>query len=917
MGRGTADQRGLFSSCARQRAGVIALLDAALRYGPAVAVVRAPAGFGRTRFLSEVRQQAVCWRSVHLAGEPGSHAPYTALQSMLRDDTFAVHAEADHVGRLLAASHPRPVRIRQAVWELLVKAARHTPTLVTVDDVQFLDAASADALLHGIRTGDTPGRALLATVPSGGTTPLLRAGIPVIDLDRVGTEDAISLLTDELNERVVPAVATRLVDFTGGSIEELLEVASALSPRELRGEVLGPDPLRPTTQMLKLWRPSVESLDEATAWSLLVVALAGHLELAHAAALRDSGLLDWEPLRTQGLVQVRDGRVMVEDGQLRSVVVALARQGDIGRAHDMLARSLRHRQDAEGILLWAHHRVEASERRVEAAVTARVRRAAKRLASVDPQLSAELLSTLARMLAPGSSGNRRLLEAAELLACGGPLQQARELLDDVLRSPTPDVAERAALLRCETLIHSGSPLAAQVLLRCDLDAGDRHSSADRWLIEARAALLVGTVAEARQLGQAALAGASQEVHEVAARATVALCDVLSSPADAARDGLSDALESLQPLATGLGGADLLCTTLVALGLGSTAAPRRELRLLAETYLATGATGLAANALAGLASVEWRSGWWAAAAAHARRAMALAKSLDHQVAEARAAGILALLAAASGDAEACRAYGVQLDGLASEMGSDLLRVPLEHARGLLHLGNGRCARAAEHLGEAWRLADAAGLRNPAVVGLGFDAVDTLVAAGSLREARRALAELGVATDNSSNLWIRAAWAYGSALMVEGPEAVSMARQAAVDFAAVGDPFLRARSDLRCAQLLEQAGQPDVAEQHAYSAFDVFERLQARPWLAMSAALLERVRRQRTEPLTPRLTLRQRDILALVGRGLSNRDIAAALALSEKTVEYHLHRLYQVLGATSRTGLVGIALAVAEPRAFARP
>ena len=62
--------------------------------------------------------------------------------------------------------------------------------------------------------------------------------------------------------------------------------------------------------------------------------------------------------------------------------------------------------------------------------------------------------------------------------------------------------------------------------------------------------------------------------------------------------------------------------------------------------------------------------------------------------------------------------------------------------------------------------------------------------------------------------------------------------------------------------------------------------------------------RLAPLGP-LAPRERQIAAEVGRGLRNREIADALAMSEGTVKVYLHTIYQKLGIKNRTELALIA------------
>jgi ATP/maltotriose-dependent transcriptional regulator MalT len=69
---------------------------------------------------------------------------------------------------------------------------------------------------------------------------------------------------------------------------------------------------------------------------------------------------------------------------------------------------------------------------------------------------------------------------------------------------------------------------------------------------------------------------------------------------------------------------------------------------------------------------------------------------------------------------------------------------------------------------------------------------------------------------------------------------------------------------------------------------------------------------SEPLLESLTAREHDVLALVADGLSNRDIAAALAISDHTVKFHLASIFGKLGASTRTEAVqrGLRLGVIQ-------
>ena len=84
----------------------------------------------------------------------------------------------------------------------------------------------------------------------------------------------------------------------------------------------------------------------------------------------------------------------------------------------------------------------------------------------------------------------------------------------------------------------------------------------------------------------------------------------------------------------------------------------------------------------------------------------------------------------------------------------------------------------------------------------------------------------------------------------------------------------------------------------AALEVFEELGATTWVERARAELGRIGgRRREEGLSPA----ERRVAALVAEGRTNREVAAALFLTERTVASHLTRVYAKLGVRSRTEL----------------
>jgi LuxR family transcriptional regulator, maltose regulon positive regulatory protein len=118
---------------------------------------------------------------------------------------------------------------------------------------------------------------------------------------------------------------------------------------------------------------------------------------------------------------------------------------------------------------------------------------------------------------------------------------------------------------------------------------------------------------------------------------------------------------------------------------------------------------------------------------------------------------------------------------------------------------------------------------------------------------------------------------------------------------GSAYECARARLELASVLEVAGQPDQAAGHAAAAAAVLEPMGAALELARARALLEE-----REPAKNPLTARQREVLALVAEGLTDREIGERLFISEYTVHRHVSDILTRLGVSSRTGAAARAL-----------
>jgi DNA-binding CsgD family transcriptional regulator len=131
-----------------------------------------------------------------------------------------------------------------------------------------------------------------------------------------------------------------------------------------------------------------------------------------------------------------------------------------------------------------------------------------------------------------------------------------------------------------------------------------------------------------------------------------------------------------------------------------------------------------------------------------------------------------------------------------------------------------------------------------------------------------------------------------LLEDLPSAQNHLEAALRSAAAIGSAPFEAIARVELGRTLLQRGAPAPARAHLVTALDLARQLGMDPLASQATQLLETAR-------TGPLTAREEQIAALVAGGLSNRQIATRLRLSERTVETHLRSIFTKLDLTSRT------------------
>jgi DNA-binding CsgD family transcriptional regulator len=223
-------------------------------------------------------------------------------------------------------------------------------------------------------------------------------------------------------------------------------------------------------------------------------------------------------------------------------------------------------------------------------------------------------------------------------------------------------------------------------------------------------------------------------------------------------------------------------------------------------------------------------------------------------------------------------------------------------GLVALWSGDAATAAELLGKADRQAAALGWGEPGMRPWSGDYVEALLELGRIHEAVGVVDVWAADAIRLGRKWVLAQVTRSRGLVAAAQgnvdQAAMLLQQAVAQHEEVGDSFGRARALLALGIVCRRARQKSAARDAIGAALAGFEHLGAATWIEKARDELGSIGgRQREEGLTAA----ERRVAALVAEGRTNREVAAALFLGERTVASHLTHIYAKLGVRSRTEL----------------
>lgn len=883
-----------------------------------VLLLEGEAGIGKTTVWREVARRAGARGFRVLSSRPAQTETKLALSALadllepVPGEALALLPEPQRraldVALLRAepgAAPPDPRTLGIAVRSLLAGLGAEGPLLVAIDDVQWLDPASASVLEFALRRLQSARLGWLFALRLPEPARLAAEGlVPPEALMRhtLGplTRAALHhLLKERLEGPLSRPTLVRVTEASGGNPLFALEIARELGAlTSIDQSARLPVPVR----LRELIARRIPRLPARAREALLAAAALSRptAELVERASSK-AGLAAAEET---GLVRVDDGRPAFAHPLYASAVYESASRARRRELHRRLAELVTDPEERARHLAVATTEPDEEVARMleEGAALSRSRGAW--------QSAAELLE-LARGLTPldrRDEACRRGIAAAEHHVHGGDRSRGRTLLEQILaeplsRSPRADAlrllaeiayndenAAEARRLFTEALEYTDEPrLAATIELGLSYVSGQMANPHG------------GVVHAYRALELAEASGAESLVAD--ALALCAMFDYLCGEGvDWDRVERSLALEDPERI-TPLMWRPSAIAPLLLLYVGRHSEARQRLTAVSTTASERGDESDLGFILLWLGWLETRSGNLTAATALAEEAASVASLTGSESIRATVVAQRALVRAHTGEIGRARQDCAEAAALLERSASVWVRVWIAAALALLELSLGNAEAAWKACKGATEALEQHGIAEPVLAFFLPDALEALIGLGQLDRAEALLDAFECRGRELDRAWALATGGRCRALLLAArgniAGAAAALERALAEHERLEMPFELARTLVVKGLVERRARRRGRAKQSFEQALAIFERVGARLCAERARGELERLGLRRSPG--EELTEGERRVAELAAQGLTNREMAAKLFLSPKTVEANLARIYSKLGIASRAEL----------------
>lgn len=903
-----------------------------VRGGPAALVLEGQAGIGKTTLWKEGVAIAR-GRSYHvLAAGPAeseTRLPFATLGDLFQELPETVLPElptlqrrAVEVALLRADVEGDPAEQRAisvGVLSVIRLLANSRPLILAVDDVQWMDSPSNRVLQFAIRRLEHEAVGILVAVrrpdfdetPLGLQKALAPDRIETLSIGPLALEPTDELLRARLGAAFSAPTLTQLHKNSGGNPFFALEIGRFLLSQ---GTLVSASQTISLPESLRdLVGNRLKAMPASTRDVLLVVSA-----LSQPSEALLSAAMDAEKEWTTGLERAVEARIIERHGGrlrfthplMRSAVYAEAPPERRRALHSRLARIVTEPEEQARHLALATNVPDSEVAFVlEAAAEQAHRRGAPDAAAT--------LAEQARELTPPDrveDGRRRAMKAVDYHLQTGETSRARVHLEELLAGLPVGPARAQALHRLgkirmwEESVDTAEHFLEQALMEA---GGDRElkRAVERDLVTVLMQLgkLRSAAAHARvlldlaeQSGDLALLSSAlalsgmiecllgNGVHRETMEKAATLARKMPSRSAEAHPGFLDP--------------ELLLGTVLKWSddfEGARAILRKLLERLSEEHTESGL----APCLFQLGELECWAGNWDLAQQYAQQGEKAARRSGQATYRVLPLTVAALVQALRGSIGAARASAQEMLTLAEHSGDTRFAMRALAILGFVELSKDDPGRAHDHLRRLRQMATAQGYGEPGVFRFDADEIEVLVALGELDEAQRFTERLEQRGRDLDRAWALATSRRCQGLLRAARGDVSGAVDALVgalkEHSRLPQPFELGRTLLLLGVLQRRSKERRLARQSLEQAHQIFTGLGASLWAEKAGGELARISGRRKG--TDELTATERRVAELVAAGSSNREVAARLFISLKTVEANLSKIYQKLGLRSRSEL----------------
>jgi DNA-binding CsgD family transcriptional regulator len=882
-----------------------------------ILVIESEPGMGKTTLWREALLRSERTRVVLSCQPARSEAAlsYSALADLLsgiEPSAFRTLPSPQRHALEVALLRTEPTRqapTRRAVGTALVSLLRtiavQGAVLVAIDDVQWLDSASVSVVEFALRRLHDAPLGVLVTMRTDADRTVLVEAFDAMSVTRLSLRPlSAAALHRIISSRVgLPLrrpLVVRIAQLSGGNPFYALEIATTLA----RDGIPSGRDLPVPDDMRTLVSSRIRALPAATRDALLRTAIAAQptAGLVAAAALAAAEEID--------LVRVADdGRIHFTHPLYASAVHASTPLARRRQAHRELASLVTSPEERARHLALG---TAGPDEDVAETVVAAARRARGRGA---PDTAAELSELAVRLSALDSPAlGERKLELAQHLHLAGELDRATRLLEELAAAlPAGDVKAKV-LLHLSGLVYQRAGESRAAAVACDALAVARDP-----VLQARCHAVLSGWAGTQELGGALKA----------ARTALELLDAQGG-VDPGVASFALANRIRADLFLGNGFDESAATRALELEQAAHEPPAsvddrlvyklgqwlryvdelgRARDHLGDAYRAAideGDEASRVNILLNQLLVEI----WAGEPAVAEEVMGTLRETAVQLGIPAAAELWQTYL----DAHLGRIERVRERAAEAERGEPILDMLYLRSLGVVELAAGENEAADRNLERAGRRLEEIGFREPAVWRVEAERIEAAVSVGDHGRADLLTKRLERQAQRSRIPWSLAVAARSRGILaaacgdVEG--AVAAFERALVAHERCPVPFERARTLLALGRIHRRAKRKRLANEALTNALGIFEAVRSELWAERTRRELQRVASRRAPGV---LTPTERQIAQLAADGLTNKEIAATVFVSAKTVEANLSRVYRKLGISGRIQLGRALTTVERPQA----